>query len=148
MIEWNPPRHSPAADVLVSVTNYFVLRRAILITSCMSPRHHLHLLKPFQFQILGSTAGTEVRSAINASHEPPIPQLADLFNSGDLEPSPTSEFWRLCQIREDFRAQYHQYWKSTREVTRCRRAVDGVILPVAAHAAPPEGMFKYHGQFY
>ncbi|KAF2095394.1 amidase [Rhizodiscina lignyota] len=112
VLEWNPPPHSPAADVL--------------------------------FQILGSTAGEEVRKAIHASHEPPIPQLSELFGSGDMEPSPTSEFWKLCDMREAFRAQYHEYWKSTRELTACRRAVDGVILPTAAHAAPPEGTFKYH----
>lgn len=94
--------------------------------------------------MLGSTAGESIREAVNASGEPPIPQLADLFAS-NTEAASTSEFWRLSQLREEFRISYHAYWKSTRGRTDCKRAVDGVIMPIAAHAAPPEGTFKYYG---
>lgn len=30
-------------------------------------------------------------------------------------------------------------------MTMCKRAVDGIILPVAPHTAAPEGSFKYYG---
>ncbi|KAK3064060.1 hypothetical protein LTS18_010431 [Coniosporium uncinatum] len=96
------------------------------------------------FQILGSTAGQAIRDAVNASGEPPIPQLADLFSDSDIDSSSTTEFWKLCSLREQFRSRYHAYWKSTSDLTACKRPVDGVIMPVAAHAAPPEGSFKYY----
>lgn len=94
--------------------------------------------------MLGATAGHTIREAVDASGEPPIPQLADLYDS-NADPAPTSEFWKLSQLRENFRTEYHEYWKSTRRLTACKRAVDGVILPIAAHAAAPEGSFKYYG---
>ncbi|KAF2115703.1 amidase [Lophiotrema nucula] len=112
VVEWDPPSHSLAANVL--------------------------------FQILGSTAGQSVRSAVEASGEPPIPQLLELFNGSNSEPLPTSEFWKLCEWRERFQQQYHDYWKSMRGHTASKRMVDGVILPVAPHAAPPEACFKYY----
>lgn len=96
------------------------------------------------FQILGSTAGQAIRSEVKASGEPPIAQLMDLF-SGDSDSSLTSEFWKLCEWRAQFRDDYHEYWRASRELTAVKRAVDAVILPVAPHAAPPEGSFKYYG---
>ena len=109
-----------------------------------NPPSHIEAVNTF-YQILGSTAGQDIRDAVHASKEPPIPQLADLFKSKDSYPLPTLEFWRLCQKREQFRAEYNSYWQSTQEVTSNKRPVDGVILPVAPHAATPEGLFKYYG---
>ncbi|KAF2761032.1 amidase [Pseudovirgaria hyperparasitica] len=94
------------------------------------------------FRILGSTAGHAIREAVNASGETPIPQIEDLFNTAS-DPSPTSDFWELCEQRERFRTAYHRYWKSTQNLTASRRPVDGVILPTAAHAAAPEQSFTY-----
>lgn len=103
------------------------------------------MLTRLQFQILGSTAGNSVRAAVEASGEPPIHQLADLFKGPEGKPLSTSQFWDLCTRREQFQRQYHDYWRSTRELTVSKRAVDGVIMPVAPHTAAPEGSFKYYG---
>lgn len=85
-----------------------------------------------------------MRDAINASGETPMPQLSDLF-ARESEPLSTEEFWNLCQRRDEYVRNYHKYWKSTSKLTRSGRNVDGVILPVAAHAAAPEGLFKHYG---
>ncbi|KAL1591791.1 hypothetical protein SLS59_010084 [Nothophoma quercina] len=53
-------------------------------------------------------------------------------------------FWDLCAWRKQFQRQYHDYWRSTRELTASKRAVDGVIMPIAPHTAAPEGSFKYY----
>ncbi len=74
-------------------------------------------------------------------------QLRILFESESTDPLSATEFWSLCQQREDFRAAYHQYWNSSREKTSSKRPVDGVILPVAPSAAVQQGLFTYYGSF-
>ena len=133
VIDWSPGlKHDLATDVLVSCR---------LISTCTS----VAMLTRAQFQILGSTAGKSVRAAVEASGEPPIHQLADLFKGAESKSLPTSQFWDLCAWREQFQRQYHDYWRSTRKLTASKRAVDGVIMPVAPHTAAPEGSFKYYG---
>lgn len=99
-----------------------------------------------QFQILGSTAGQEIRQAIDASGEPPMEQLRAWYDDVQTEPSSSAEFWRLCQRRQDFREAYQQYWMSSRERTIQKRVVDGVIMPVAPSASVQEGSFSYYGK--
>lgn len=133
VVDWSPGlKHDLATDVLVSCR---------LTRTCTS----IVMLTRLQFQILGSTAGKNVRAAIEASGEPPIHQLADLFKGAESKPLPTSQFWDLCAWRKQFQRQYHDYWRSTRELTASKRAVDGVIMPIAPHTAAPEGSFKYYG---
>ncbi len=72
-----------------------------------------------------------MRDAITESGEPPIEQLRAWFEGQDTEPSTTTDFWALCQQREKYRAEYHKYWNSTKGMTRSKRPVDAVILPVA-----------------
>ncbi len=99
-----------------------------------------------QFEILGSTAGKEVRKAIDASGEPPVPQLRDWYDNDDVEPSSSAEFWDLCDRRDRYRADYHKYWTSTRDQNIWKRQVDGVIMPVAPTAAVEEGAFTYYSR--
>ena len=100
-----------------------------------------------QLQILGCTAGREVREAIDASGEPPIHQLRSWYDNDDVEPSSSVEFWNLCNERERYRAEYYRYWSSTRNRTGVKRPVDGVIMPVAPSAAVEEGKFEYYSMF-
>ena len=97
-----------------------------------------------QLQILGCTAGSEVRKAIDASGEPPVHQLRSWYDNDDVEPSSSAEFWDLCNQRDKYRAQYSQYWASTRDKNSLKRPVDGVIMPVAPSAAVENGMFQYY----
>ncbi|KAF2703356.1 amidase [Pleomassaria siparia CBS 279.74] len=137
--EVNP--HPPIQRALSMVTTALLAQGYEVID--WSPSSH-SFATDVLFQILGSTAGQSVREAVKASGEPPIPQLADLFTNNEGTSLPTCEFWKLCSWREQFQQRYHDYWKSTRERTICRRVVDGVILPAAPHVAPPEGSFKYY----
>ena len=99
-----------------------------------------------QFQILGSTAGKEVRDAIDASGEPPVHQLQTWYDNDNVEPSSSREFWDLCHQRDQYRSEYNKYWTSTREINVAKRQVDGVIMPVAPTAAVEEGCFKYYSK--
>lgn len=99
-----------------------------------------------QFQILGSTAGKEVRSAIDASGEPPVHQLQTWYDNDNVEPSSSAEFWELCNQRDQYRSEYNKYWTSTREKNVAKRQVDGVIMPVAPSAAVEEGCFNYYSK--
>lgn len=100
-----------------------------------------------QFEILGSTAGREVRKAIDASGEPPVSQLCGWYENDDVEPSSSADFWDLCDRRDRYRMEYHRYWTSTREKNVLKRQVDGVIMPVAPTTAVEEGTFTYYSKF-
>ncbi|MCJ1436725.1 hypothetical protein MMC27_006107 [Xylographa pallens] len=112
VIEWDPPLHSPAIDVL--------------------------------FQIFGSTAGASVRQAIDASGEPPLPQLLTWYRDIESQPASSLDFWDLCRRRDEYRAAYNEYWASTQARSAFKRPIDGVILPVAPSAATEEGLFSYY----
>ena len=102
------------------------------------------LTKRQKFEILGSTAGKEVRNAIDASGEPPVSQLRGWYDNDTAEPSSSADFWNLCDRRDQYRAEYNNYWASTREKNIFKRPVDGVIMPVAPTAAVEEGAFTYY----
>ncbi|KAF3908274.1 Acetamidase [Arthrobotrys entomopaga] len=82
------------------------------------------------FQILGSTAGQEIRTAIDASGEPPTDQLKSWYDDDEQGPSLTPEFWNLCHEREQYREKYHSCWNSSSQNGGCQRPVDGIIMPV------------------
>ncbi|KAF6223327.1 hypothetical protein HO133_000169 [Letharia lupina] len=124
VIEWQPPPHHDAVQTLV--------------------RQHTADSTQGWFQILGSTAGKEVRNAIDASGEPPVHQLQTWYDNDNVEPSSSAEFWDLCNQRDQYRSEYNQYWTSTREKNVAKRQVDGVIMPVAPTAAVEEGCFDYY----
>lgn len=97
------------------------------------------------FKILGSTSAREARAAINASGEPPIPQIKEWFDGEDVEPNSTAEFWELCAQRDRFCKDYKAYWNSVGDQTLSARAPDCVILPVAPTLACRPNEFLYYG---
>lgn len=97
------------------------------------------------FKILGSTSAVNARTALDASHEPPIPQLLDWYEHQDMEPNTSADFWTLCDQRRDFCARYKAYWNNMGDTTRSGRVPDGVILPVAPTLAVRPGEFHYYG---
>ena len=86
-----------------------------------------------------------VRDAIDASGEPPLPQLLSWYKDIKAEPLSCSEFWDLCQRRDEYRKEYNDYWMSSQANSVFNRPVDGVIVPVAPTAAIEEGFFSYYG---
>ncbi len=99
-----------------------------------------------QFEIFGSDGARGIRAALQLSGEPPVQQLAQWYFQQDNGPSPTSDFWELCQKREEDLNTYHQYWNSTKDITLSKRPVDGVIMPVAANVAALENDLTYFGK--
>ena len=97
------------------------------------------------FRIFGSTSAIEARRALDASGEPPLPQLADWYQNLNMEPNTTSEFWELCAQLRAYRTQYRAYWNRVGESTRSGRVPDGVILPVVPSLAVRPGEFHYYG---
>ncbi|CAF9931207.1 MAG: Acetamidase [Alectoria fallacina] len=133
--------HPPVQRAMSLVTKA-LLQRGYEVIEWQPPPHHdaVQIL----FQILGSTAGKEVRNAIDASGEPPVHQLQTWYDNDNVEPSSSAEFWDLCNQRDQYRSEYNNYWTSTREKTVAKRQVDGVIMPVAPTAAVEEGCFNYY----
>ena len=136
--------HPPVQRAVQTVVDALTQRGYQVID--WNPPSHTPASETF-FRILGATAGEVIRKAVRASGEPPIPQIASLFSGTESTSCSTAEFWSLCQSREKFRQEYQEYWDSTKDLTLSGRPVDGVILPVAPHAAPPEGNFKYYGEW-
>jgi amidase len=106
------------------------------------------LTNELQFQIYGSTAGQEIRRAIDASGEPPTQQMRTWYDNIQAKPSSSAEFWDLCHKRQQYREEYHKYWMGSRERSISKRLVDGVIMPVAPSAAVEEGLFSYYGMSF
>jgi len=96
--------------------------------------------------MFGSTGCHKVREAIDSSREPPVQQLGNWYQDQRREMLSTAEFWDLCQQREDYRSEYLRYWNDTKNLTRTKWPVDGVILPVAPSAAVEENHFTYFGK--
>ncbi|KAK6386343.1 hypothetical protein LTR65_009068 [Meristemomyces frigidus] len=97
------------------------------------------------FRIFGATSGLSIREAMEASDEPPIPQIKEWYEQGNVEGLSAAEFWELCYARTEYRKRFADYWRNMSERTRCGRAIDGVIQPVSATTAVREGESHYYG---
>lgn len=133
----------PSIARAISVTTQALQRCGYEIVSWKPPPHAPAVTN--LFQILGSTSAKEAREAIDASGEPPVAQLSDWYEQGDVPPNDTAEFWDLCAQRDKYRAQFAAYWASTGDLTRYGRVPDGVILPAAPTTAVQSGEFHYYG---
>jgi amidase len=96
-----------------------------------------------KLKIFGSAAGPAIVEAIEASGEPPIAQMRELFDQPNVTSNSTAEFWDLCQRREEYKQAYADYWAQMGGCSTSGRAVDGVVLPVAPSSAPRAGEFHY-----
>jgi amidase len=66
-----------------------------------------------------------------------------LYDQQDVACNSTSEFWEMCQEREDYRQAYADYWIHMDGQTASNRPVDGIILPVSPTTAVRKGEFRY-----
>lgn len=97
-----------------------------------------------QFKILGSTGAEEIRRALDASGEPPVAQMRPWYDQQGGENISTSEFWQLCEARDQYRRAHARYWRHMDEQTNSGRRVDGVIQPVAPYVAGHQNDFQYY----
>ncbi|KAH6666655.1 amidase signature domain-containing protein [Halenospora varia] len=133
--------HPPVQRAL-NIVKAALLERGYEIVEWEPPSHGP--IVDLLFEILGSTAGQEIRRAIDASGEPPMDQMRSWYDNTETEPSSTADFWNLCQRRQQYREAYHAYWMSSRERSAQKQVVDGIIMPVAPSAAVEEGSFTYY----
>ncbi|PWY91342.1 amidase [Aspergillus sclerotioniger CBS 115572] len=115
VIEWSPPNHAEAFDIL--------------------------------WNIFTSDGGRDIHTALQASGEDPIPQIAAVYGSkpGHLPMKSLHETWQISTRRNDFQTSYLRYWKSTAELTRTGQPVDFILMPTAPTASFRPGQALYPG---
>lgn len=97
------------------------------------------------FKIIGADGALATREQIKVSGEPPVPMLKDWYFNDPTPPLPLPDYLGLLRSQELYQADYQRYWKSTSTSISSRIPVDGVILPVCAHAACAENTLTYFG---
>lgn len=95
--------------------------------------------------MFATDGGNEIHDTLAKSGEKPVPQLSASFGEtkGTLPAFSVSQVWALNRRVADYRTRYAQYWNSTASLTKSRRPVDAVLLPVAPSASfrPGEGVY-------
>ncbi|KAH6649192.1 amidase [Truncatella angustata] len=84
----------------------------------------------------------DVHDALKLSGEPLLQSLEPLF--GKKKPNPTmslQEYYELMTRFREYQDQYAEYWESTKSLSGTGRPVDGIIAPVAPHAAVRHNCF-------
>lgn len=86
--------------------------------------------------------GTDCRYHFGLSGETPPSQVIVNQNGNELV---ASEIAALNITKRDYQKQYMDYWNSTANATGTGRPVDGVLCPLAPHAAVIPNQFKHVG---
>ncbi|EOD50671.1 putative acetamidase protein [Neofusicoccum parvum UCRNP2] len=116
VVEWTPYKHDLAWEIIASL--YF------------------------------ADAGREEAAAIDASGEPWRPLSNFIIKENPhvpKEPYTIPEFWRLVNMRNQYRGDYLQHWNATATGEDGAGAVDVILCPVGPGAAPPIDNAKYWG---
>ncbi|KAI1855595.1 hypothetical protein JX266_000460 [Neoarthrinium moseri] len=84
----------------------------------------------------------DVHDAIRLSGEPLMTALEPLFGKDEPRKSmDMKDYYALVLRFRKYQEQYAEYWESTKTLTGTGRPVDGIITPVAAHAAVRHNSF-------
>lgn len=98
------------------------------------------------FRIIGADGAKDIRQHIQEGREPPVTQLKSWFDESEASPGLSAyEYWGLRKSQNDYIRAYRRFWQQTSQSTVTGRPVDGVIMPVTAHAACFENDLKYFG---
>lgn len=175
VIDWDPPSHSEAFDILVSPPLLSVRRRkssryiptihpsdnfkpSISTTYSFAPI--APRLTSRQFRTFTSDSGQSIHSLLSLTSEPPVPELALSYSisaSAALSalgpPMTLDAYWDLQKQCTSFRERYFEYWNTVTASTTTAAAtasttttgVDAVIMPVAPSASVKKGEGKYFG---
>lgn len=95
-----------------------------------------------QWDTFAADGGKDIHSQLEASGEPPVPELAISYGEkvGHLPVSSLNDAWTIESRKYDYGVRYASYWQST--------GVDAVIAPAAPTTShkPTEGRyFGYTG---
>ncbi|KAG6364517.1 hypothetical protein INS49_006118 [Diaporthe citri] len=86
----------------------------------------------------------DVWEALQLSGEPPVPQIARLFEGGGPKPPiPLPEYEDVVVLMKEYRTNYQEYWASSATRTLSGQPVSAVIQPVSPYAAVLPGKFYY-----
>ncbi|KAJ5278838.1 hypothetical protein N7478_004210 [Penicillium angulare] len=90
-------------------------------------------------EIFGMDGGKNLQHHLGLSGEPQAPQV--IVKQGGNELS-ASKIAALNVSKRDYQKEYMDYWNSTARLTGTGRPIDGVLLPVAPHAAAIPNHYK------
>ncbi|KAJ5612581.1 hypothetical protein N7510_005775 [Penicillium lagena] len=131
MMHWNgiDRIHPPVARGL-RIVEQTLKRLGHKVISWDPPSHAvLHELASKTFNMDG---GADMRHQFGLSGEPKPPQVIVEENGTELT---TSAIAALNVAKREYQKRYMDYWNSTAELTGTGRPVDGVVSPLAPHAA-------------
>ncbi|KAL9604624.1 MAG: hypothetical protein Q9219_000344 [cf. Caloplaca sp. 3 TL-2023] len=92
-------------------------------------------------------SGADVRSAVELSGEPMIPQITGFYGGDRVkEPPKDATFIAANNVaKRGYQKEYMEYWNSTAELTGTGKPVDIVIWPAAPFSASRPTKYTYYG---
>ena len=88
--------------------------------------------------------GADIRSTLEISGEPIIPQISGMYEEKLAEAS-ASKIAANNIAKREYQKEYIEYWNSTSHSTSTGRPVDAIIAPLAPFAAAKPNRYKYYG---
>ncbi|KAJ5405205.1 hypothetical protein N7465_006489 [Penicillium sp. CMV-2018d] len=119
VIEWKPPSHAVAVELLVCTCGLCV----------GEVRYGVNL---WQEKVFNMDSGVDLKYHLGLSGESRAPQVLGTEHG---IPMTASEISALNVAKREYQKRYMDYWNSTVEVTGTGRPVDALFCPLAPHAA-------------
>ena len=132
VIDWTPPSHSEAFDILVRLSTH-----ARPLDANEKPSS--------QFQVFTADGGSDIHKTLSLAGEPPVPELEMSYGKKATDAFTITDHWALQVRKRDYQQRYLEYWQSTAARSQTGRVVDAVILPVAPSASVRPGQGRYFG---
>lgn len=127
------------------------IRRAIkeVVAALQAQGHRVVPWKPFDHargvdlinKIYAADGNEDVKRVLAEGGEPPIPNFAVLMGT-DVKPATVNETWDVQLEKYNYQREHMEYWN--RQNTEHGR-IDGIIMPVAPHAAVTHNDYSYYG---
>ncbi|KAB8298338.1 hypothetical protein EYC80_002065 [Monilinia laxa] len=86
-------------------------------------------------------AGKDIFNVLQASGEPPIPNIADLVNTSSAPPS-INEIWDIHLKKWAYQCEYLEQFRIMEE--KLGREIDAIVAPASPTAAVLHDQFKYY----
>jgi amidase len=128
VIEWKPPAHSKAAELVVRIPGHFPFTISKLNANEQ------------QGKIFEMDGGADLNYHRGLSGEP---QPAQVIVSKDGNELTASGISAINVAKREYQKAYMDYWNSTATLTSTGRPVDGFFCPLAPHAAVIPTAYDY-----
>ncbi|RAL61085.1 hypothetical protein DID88_010426 [Monilinia fructigena] len=91
--------------------------------------------------IYAADSGKDIYNVLQASGEPPIPNIADLVNTSSAPPS-INEIWNVHLKKWAYQCEYLEQFRIIEE--KLGREIDAIVAPASPTAAVLHDQFKYY----